>query len=108
VGRLPIESKRVAVYQFLIGGCDNGDNNGDEPAFRVFPWRILRYGLRGTVSTPRSCVSGSIRSGVLHNLPTTIQISKWAYSRAASTGGRTWKARNELVELSGSWASILS
>lgn len=48
------------------------------------------------------------RKGVMHNLPSTVQIAKWAYSRAASTGGRTWRAKNEMVDVSGAWSSILA
>jgi hypothetical protein len=51
---------------------------------------------------------GFDRKGVLHNLPSTVQIAKWAYSRAATTGGRTWKSGNEMIALSGSWSAILA
>ena len=51
---------------------------------------------------------GFDHAGVLHNLPSSIQIAKWAYSRTATTGGRAWKTKNEMVELSGAWSSILA
>jgi S-adenosylmethionine:diacylglycerol 3-amino-3-carboxypropyl transferase len=50
---------------------------------------------------------GFDRKGVLYNLASTIHIAKWAYSRTATTGGRVWKQTNQMVELTGIWASIL-
>jgi len=50
---------------------------------------------------------GFDRKGVLYNLPSTIHIARWAYSRAATTGARAWKEANQVAELTGIWSSIL-
>jgi hypothetical protein len=47
------------------------------------------------------------RKDVLHDLSSTMNIARWAYSRAATTGVRAWKEANQVVGLTGIWSSIL-
>lgn len=44
--------------------------------------------------------------GVAHSLPSTLRIARWAYGRTAISGGLTWRAKNDLVELTGAWAEL--
>jgi hypothetical protein len=47
------------------------------------------------------------RKGVLHNLPSTTRIAAWAYSRAATNGGRVWLSKENLAGLQGVWSALL-
>ncbi len=48
------------------------------------------------------------RLRVLHSLPSTIQIARWAYGSVSMADGLTWKARETLVPLRGDWARFLA
>lgn len=48
------------------------------------------------------------RLRVLHSLPSTIQIARWAYGSVSMANGLTWKARETLVPLRGDWTRFLA
>jgi hypothetical protein len=47
------------------------------------------------------------RRGITHDLPTSIQIAKWAYSQVASTQGLVWVAGTQLAPLGSEWKTQL-
>ena len=48
------------------------------------------------------------RLRVVHSLPSTIQIARWAYGSVSMANGLTWKARETLVPLRGDWTRFLA
>ena len=48
------------------------------------------------------------RLRVAHRLESSLRIVHWAYQRMESTGGLTWRRRNELIPLSSGWLSRLA
>jgi len=51
--------------------------------------------------------AGFNRRGILHDLPTTLRITDWAYQQCQQAAGMTWVRGNELVKLDGDWGPIL-
>lgn len=47
------------------------------------------------------------RLGVLHSLPSTTRITRWAYGAVFNGGGLTWKSKQTLVPLTGEWDLVL-
>ena len=47
-------------------------------------------------------------NGLLHDLPTSLRITSWAYEKTHSIGGLTWSGKSgDLVPLSDGWSKIL-
>jgi 5-methylcytosine-specific restriction endonuclease McrA len=48
------------------------------------------------------------RIGVLHNMPSTDRIARWAYNAADSVSGLVWSSKERLVPLDGKWRELLA
>jgi hypothetical protein len=44
--------------------------------------------------------------GLLHDLPASLQITRWAYAQAEDAGAQVWARRDELVALDPGWRSL--
>ena len=55
----------------------------------------------------RSCASalsdGFARRQVLHDLPTSVRVARWAYGQASAVGGLTWLRGGDLIPLGAGW-----
>ena len=47
------------------------------------------------------------RYGVLHDLPTSLRITEWAYQQTFAAGGLTWRKKADLVPLPRDWQQPL-
>jgi len=47
------------------------------------------------------------RVRVMHDITSTKRIARWAYASASTTGGLTWKSKQDLVVLTGEWDRLL-
>jgi len=47
------------------------------------------------------------QAGVVHDLPSTLQIAAWAYSQTARAGGQVWIGARTLEHLSSRWTVLL-
>lgn len=45
---------------------------------------------------------------VLHDLPTSVRITDWAYQQTFDGGGQTWRRKKEMVPLAFGWRDSLS
>jgi len=39
------------------------------------------------------------RKQIIHDLPTSFNVAKWAYAQIESSGGLTWQRGDELIRL---------
>ena len=47
------------------------------------------------------------RHQIIHDLPTSFKVAKWAYSQIESSGGLTWQRGDELIRLDPAWRRLL-
>jgi len=52
-------------------------------------------------------VSEFDRNAILHNLPTTMHVTEWAYAQTEFARGLTWLRKNELIPLAAEWRADL-
>jgi hypothetical protein len=46
------------------------------------------------------------RERIIHDLPTSSRVARWAYSQIESSGGLTWLRNEELVRLKPGWEKL--
>jgi hypothetical protein len=47
------------------------------------------------------------RKQIIHDLPTSFKVEKWAYVQIESSGGLTWQRGDELICLDPVWRQLL-
>ena len=48
------------------------------------------------------------QQGVMHDLQSSVQVARWAYSQLASTDGRAWVSGRTMTPLTAEWQGLFT
>lgn len=89
-------------HNFVLAhsGCNRSKSDYLAAELHLSAWLVRNRELRGELAWRFD------RDGIVHDLPSSIQVAHWAYSQQAATHGRLWVRNKTMAPITSQWPAL--